>query len=74
LAKHVLADEIQASIDDPRANLSHDEVLAELFARRGLAAIARSEAAGDWIPAETVIAKLEAKVEAVRAKKMGDGQ
>jgi Arc/MetJ-type ribon-helix-helix transcriptional regulator len=34
------------------------------FVRRGLVAIARSEADGDWIPAETVIAKLEAKVAA----------
>ena len=32
------------------------------FVRRGLAAIARSEAAGDWVPAERVIAKLQAKV------------
>jgi Arc/MetJ-type ribon-helix-helix transcriptional regulator len=38
------------------------------FVRRGLAAIARSEAAGDWIPAETVIAKLEAKVAAARER------
>lgn len=36
------------------------------FVRRGLVAIARSEPAGDWIPAETVIAKLEAKVAAAR--------
>lgn len=34
------------------------------FARRGVAAIARSEAAGDSIPAETVIAKPNAKVAA----------
>lgn len=38
------------------------------FVRRGLAAIARSEADGDWIPAETVIAKLEAKVAAARER------
>ena len=37
------------------------------FARRGLAAIARSEADGDWIPAEKIIAKLEAKLAAARA-------
>ena len=43
------------------------------FVRRGLAAIARSEAAGDWIPAETVIAKLEAKVAAAR-KRQGKRQ
>ena len=36
------------------------------FVRRGLAAIARSEAAGDWVPAEAVIAKLEAQVAAAR--------
>mgnify|MGYP006898395587 FL=1 len=36
------------------------------FVRRGLASIARSEADGDWIPAETVLAKLEAKVAAAR--------
>ena len=38
------------------------------FVRRGLAAIVRSESAGDWIPAETVIAKLEAKVAAARER------
>lgn len=38
------------------------------FVRRGLAAITRSEADGDWIPAETVIAKLEAKVAAARER------
>lgn len=38
------------------------------FVRRGLAAIARSEAQGDWIPAEQVIAKLEAKVAAARER------
>jgi hypothetical protein len=32
------------------------------FVRRGLSAIARSEAAGDWIPVDQVIAKLEAKI------------
>jgi len=36
------------------------------FVRRGLAAIARSEAAGDWVPAEAVIDKLEAQVAAAR--------
>jgi len=34
------------------------------FVHRGLSAIARSEAAGDWIPADQAIAKLEAKVAA----------
>ena len=38
------------------------------FVRRGLAAVARSEAVGDWIPAELVIAKLEAKVVAARER------
>lgn len=38
------------------------------FVRRGLASIARSEAAGDWIPAEDVIAKLEAKLAAARER------
>lgn len=38
------------------------------FVRRGLAAVARSEADGDWIPAELVIAKLEAKVVAARER------
>lgn len=38
------------------------------FVRRGLASIARSEANGDWIPAEQVIAKLEAKVAAARER------
>lgn len=44
------------------------------FVRRGLAAITRSEAAGDWIPAETVIAKLEAKVAAARERQNKQGQ
>ena len=44
------------------------------FVRRGLAAIARSEAAGDWIPAETVIAKLEAKVAAARERQKNQHQ
>lgn len=44
------------------------------FVRRGLAAIARSETAGDWIPAEMVIAKLEAKVAAARERQKKQGQ
>lgn len=40
----------------------------EEFLRRGLAAIARCEAAGDWIPAETVLAKLEARVAEARKR------
>ncbi len=38
------------------------------FVRRGLAAIARSEADGDWIPVESVLAKLDAKVAAARER------
>lgn len=38
------------------------------FVRRGLAAIQRSEAAGDWIPADVVIAKLEARLAEVRER------
>lgn len=36
------------------------------FIQKGVRAIARSEADGDWIAAEMVIAKLEAKVAAAR--------
>lgn len=39
------------------------------FVRRGMAAISRTVAAGDGIPAETVIAKLEAKLAAARQAK-----
>ena len=39
------------------------------FVRRGLASIARSEAAGDWIAAESVIAKLKARVAAAREQR-----
>jgi len=38
------------------------------FVRRGLASIARSEADGDWIPADTVLSKLEAKVAATNER------
>ena len=41
------------------------------FVRRGRAAIARSVAAGDGIPAEVVIAKLELKVARARAMRAG---
>lgn len=44
------------------------------FVRRGLAAIARSEAAGDWVAAETVIAKLEAKVAVARERQKSHQQ
>jgi len=39
------------------------------FMRRGREAIKRSIAAGDWIPAEEVIEKLRAKVEAARKRR-----
>lgn len=38
------------------------------FVRRGMESIARSEAAGDWVPADEVLAKLDAKVAAARAR------
>lgn len=38
------------------------------FVKRGLAAIARSEAAGDWTPADVVLAKLDAKLAAARKR------
>ena len=38
------------------------------FVRRGLAAIARSEADGDWIPADVVLAKLDAKLAAAKKR------
>lgn len=41
------------------------------FVRRGLASIARSEADGDWIPVDTVLSKLEAKVAAARKRQRG---
>jgi predicted transcriptional regulator len=70
--------EIEKSLDsgETMAALVENAVRTEVsrrreqseFVRRGLAAIARSEADGDWIPAETVIAKLEAKVAAARER------
>jgi len=39
------------------------------FVRRGLAAVACSEADGDWVPAETVIAKLEARLSEARERR-----
>ncbi len=36
------------------------------FVRRGLAAVARTQAAGDGIPADAVITKLEARLAAAR--------
>lgn len=46
-----------------------DNVEQSEFIRRGLASIDRSEAASDWISAEDVIAKLEAKVAAARERR-----
>lgn len=42
---------------------AHDE-----FVRRGLASIARAEAEGSAIPADAVIARLEARLAAARAQ------
>lgn len=39
------------------------------FVARGRAAIARSEAAGDFVPAEQVLARLQAKVDAAQARR-----
>ena len=39
------------------------------FIRRGIAAIQRTEAAGDGVPAEEVIGRLEQKLAATRARK-----
>ncbi len=50
-----------------RAEVAHSIDPSE-FIRRGQAAIARSEADGDGIPAEQVIAKLEAKLAAARER------
>jgi Arc/MetJ-type ribon-helix-helix transcriptional regulator len=71
-------EEIEQSLDsgETMAALVENAVRTEVsrrreqseFVRRGLAAIARSEADGDWISAETVIAKLEAKVVAARER------
>ena len=77
-------EEIEQSLetDETMAALVENAVRTEVsrrrdqseFVRRGLAAIARSEAAGDWIPAETVIAKLEAKVAAARERQKKNQQ
>lgn len=58
------------ALNDRRRKDDEDVKLAEQteFARRGMQSIARSEAAGDWIPADAVIAKLEAKVAAARQR------
>lgn len=70
--------EIEASLvpGETMATLVEQAVRTELnrrnsqaeFVRRGIASITRSEKDGDWIPAETVLAKLEAKVAAAKAR------
>lgn len=72
-------DEIEQSLDagETMAGLVEKAVRAEVtrrreqseFIRRGLAAIARASTANDGIPAEAVIAKLEAKLAAARASR-----
>ncbi|MDC8773546.1 XRE family transcriptional regulator [Roseateles albus] len=57
--------ELVAKLGD---DLPFDNVQSE-FVHRGLSAIARSEAAGDGIPAEQVIAKLEAKLAAAHERR-----
>ncbi|MEY2684156.1 MAG: hypothetical protein RJA09_1300 [Pseudomonadota bacterium] len=74
----VFRQEIEQSLVDGEtmASLVENAVRTEVarrreqseFVRRGLAAIARSEAAGDWVPAEVVVAKLEAKVAAAKER------
>lgn len=69
-------DEIEQSLEDGEtmAGLVEAAVRAEVvrrreqgeFIRRGLAAIARTKHDGDGIPADAVIAKLEAKLAAAR--------
>lgn len=69
-------DEIEQALDpgETMASLVEKAVRAEVtrrreyseFVRRGLAAIARSQAANDAIPADVVIARLEARLAAAR--------
>ncbi len=71
-----LRDEIEQALEqgETMAALVESAVRSEVnrrreqaeFVRRGLASIARSEAAGDWIPADAVLAKLEAKLAAAK--------
>lgn len=49
-----------------RSEIARRQEQAE-FVRRGLAAIERTEAAGDGVPVAAVIAKLEAKLAAAKA-------
>ena len=57
----------------PKTEAEEGETVALLaeqmeFVRRGMQSIARSEAAGDWIPAGAVLAKLDAKLVAARQR------
>ena len=77
-------EEIERSLDEGEtmAALVENAVRTEVsrrreqseFVRRGLASIARSEAAGDWVPAETVIARLQAKLAAATERQQQNGQ
>lgn len=51
-----------------RSELGRRKEQAE-FVRRGLAAIRRTQVAGDGVPADAVIAKLEARLAAARKAK-----
>lgn len=51
-----------------RSEIARRQEQAE-FVRRGLMAIERTEAAGDGVPAQSVIAKLEAKLAAAKRAK-----
>lgn len=56
-----------------RATVAQRKNQAE-FVRRGIAAIEATQRDGGGIPAQTVIAKLEAKLAAARLTKMQSGQ
>lgn len=74
-----LRDEIEQSLAEGEslASLVETAVRQEIarrraqaeFVRRGLASIAHAVATGDGVPAEAVIAKLEARLAAARAQK-----
>ena len=65
------AKQVGAVRKDVAAHFPRGEQLSQdtLFVERGRAAIARSIADGDGIPADVVIAKLEAKVQAARNRR-----
>jgi hypothetical protein len=78
--KPELREEIEAALleGETMASLVEKAVRSEVkrrreqaeFVQRGLAAIARSEAAGDWRPAEQVLDRLQAHIEAARARRV----